>query len=579
MSLLSLNWVTTRRCGFSVPRLLCFAVPFLLAAAGCKKESPSENSKAPKGQTVPAGETVLRAHWLGKQRISAETNSGYFTGIWTLPESQKLEARILDQLASAPIHLLTTNYPTPPPSTNSSATLNSQLSTNFHASARILRPLLDDLVVSEVYLEVAASSNVLSNLGLAIRMDEQRAALWKSNLPQAFAALTNDSSFKSQASTFPFSPLYSHLEIFRSGDWTYVGLGPQASALIHGLEAQMAIPPKNTAVPWLQVDVRLSKLKDIFAAGLSLPLELPEMHMLTFGSEQGITTKAVFEFAKPLPFEIEPWNLPTNIMFGPLNTFTAIQGLRSLLPPLKFWNDLNAGPPPNELASWAHVAHPALAYAAAPLPNAGNVVAAITNVLLTTGNEWMTNHASGEFTFPRHGDGIFCTAGNPLFGAFLRTVNLTNGAFVYTGLGDSDSTNILAPPALLHEVAGKTNVLYYDWEVTAPRVLAGFYMLQGVRVIFWKAQLPSDCPAMAWLQGLGQKLGNCVTRVTKTGPNQLTLDRNSSVGLNSTELGFLADWLESPIFPRGTYTMVVPGPGKPQFGHKRAAAAPEPGKK
>ena len=77
---------------------------------------------------------------------------------------------------------------------------------------------------------------------------------------------------------------------------------------------------------------------------------------------------------------------------------------------------------------------------------------------------------------------------------------------------------------------------------------------------------------MTWLQSLGQKLGNCVTRVSKTGPNQLTLDRASSVGFNSTELQLFTDWLESPTFPRGTYTTVVPGPGKPQLGKRRPPA-------
>ena len=57
---------------------------------------------------------------------------------------------------------------------------------------------------------------------------------------------------------------------------------------------------------------------------------------------------------------------------------------------------------------------------------------------------------------------------------------------------------------------------------------------------------------MAWLKAVAPKLGNCATAVTQTGPDQLSFVRRSTVGFTAVELHALADWLESPQFPRGT---------------------------
>jgi hypothetical protein len=59
--------------------------------------------------------------------------------------------------------------------------------------------------------------------------------------------------------------------------------------------------------------------------------------------------------------------------------------------------------------------------------------------------------------------------------------------------------------------------------------------------------------------GMVPHLGNSVTMVSKTGPNQLVVGRRSAIGLTSAELDLLADWLESPAFPHGLNTFL----GKP----------------
>ena len=105
---------------------------------------------------------VARVHWSGMNRLSGGTNAAALMTIWNLPESRRLERQTLDKLSLAPWPLLHRN-----------------LDTN---AAALLRPLLDDLVADESYLEIRQVANQPAELVLAIRLDDQRAALWQTNL-------------------------------------------------------------------------------------------------------------------------------------------------------------------------------------------------------------------------------------------------------------------------------------------------------------------------------------------------------------------------------------------------------------
>src|SRR6266404_2351189 len=140
-----------------------------LFAVGCKKSSPA--GEEPRTQTTASPSTVdpqtspvARVHWLGKRRIAAETNATGFMKIWNLPESAKVEAQTLDKLSTAPWRLLKLG-------TIPSAVTNAL--TPIGASP-LLRPLLDDLVQEECYIEIQQPTNQPSEIILAIKLDETR---------------------------------------------------------------------------------------------------------------------------------------------------------------------------------------------------------------------------------------------------------------------------------------------------------------------------------------------------------------------------------------------------------------------
>ena len=98
------------------------------------------------------------------------------------------------------------------------------------------------------------------------------------------------------------------------------------------------------------------------------------------------------------------------------------------------------------------------------------------------------------------------------------------------------------------------------------------FLGQALRVVFWKAQLPPGSAAARWFTNAPPKLGSLITVVSKTGPNQLTFNRSSSVGLTAIEMHLLADWMESDDFPRGIHTTVAKGMIRP--GSVRKTNAP-----
>jgi hypothetical protein len=51
------------------------------------------------------------------------------------------------------------------------------------------------------------------------------------------------------------------------------------------------------------------------------------------------------------------------------------------------------------------------------------------------------------------------------------------------------------------------------------------------------------------LNHVGPTLGNSVTEITQTAPNELTFMRKAPGGLTAVELFALASWLEAPNFP------------------------------
>src|SRR5207247_112368 len=105
------------------------------------------------------------------------------------------------------------------------------------------------------------------------------------------------------------------------------------------------------------------------------------------------------------------------------------------------------------------------------------------------------------------------------------------------------------PEELLAQVRGRTNLIYYDWELTAERVIHGKQFYQLANIIDSRHPVATNAVSARWLDAVGPKLGNSITEITQTSPQELSLVRKSHLGFTGFELATFSAWLDSPGFP------------------------------
>ena len=539
-------------------RLTLFAALAAVLGSGCDKSSAPASP-----QTVPfslASQTVAHLHWLGKKQLAAATNAAAFMRIWGEPESAALEKQTLDKLATAPWRLLP-HVPTTNP-----------------AAAPLLRPLLDDCVQRESYLEIRAATNQPGEIAFAIRLPADRAALWQTNLAAVLESLTGlqteNSKQETRNSPLPTGwSLKKHeapnlIELTRVGDWVVIGLGQDQNALFADFVARVLRDHSPVATAsmgfWLDAGADLQSVSDAFKLGWNLPGHLSKISLQTTGEGQNVQTRGAVNFSQPLALTLDPWNVPTNLIRGALGSFTALRGFAPWLGAQKIWNDLQIGPAPNQFFIWSGQGVPMQTVFAAPMSDATNRMWQITNSFMQTVNPWLETNKAGHLELPAEFPGI-TWVGMPFLAPYLQS----RGDFLLGGFFPAPVGRSGLPADLLLAMS-RTNTVYYDWEITSPRIESWFYLGQTLRITLHKAQLPAS-PALDWLQANTNTLGNCVTAAAQSGPDQISFIRGSSgVGLTAFELHLLADWLASPDFPAGLNTFR----SQPELMRARKAARP-----
>ena len=569
-----------------------FALLLLVAAGGgCKK-----SASAPLVLPPAPSETVARVHWLGKQRLAADTNAASVMEIWNLAESKALEAQTLDRMAVG----LTASHQSSVISNQLSVTGLQSTITNqppqLTGPAALLRPLLDDLVQQESYVEVRQATNQPGELACAIRLSAERARLWQTNLAAFVESLTGSRVVAGPGRTSGWQlQITSHqsqtarfIDLARVGDWTVIGLGRETNALhaeMLALIGRDGLPfapqPKDF---WVYADFDLPRVASALSMDWQLPAGLPRISLYAIGDRNGVHSWCQLNFPQPLPFALEPWNIPTNLIHEPLVSFTAVQGIQPWLSSLKFWQDLHVGAPPNQVYFWAQRGLP-FSFCAAPLVDGSNRVYQVAGQLQQDANPWLAANGLGQFKRSTNANGVVWDDLSML-SPYLRAVSTSRGEFAFVGSEDDQSSNRPASAVLFQQVTSQTNLVGYDWELTGPRIMQWLYVGQFIRFALHKAQVPPKSASFAWLTALEMRLGNCATAVTRTGPAQLTVRRGSSLGVTAAELDWLADWLESPQFPRGLNTFLgeptplpakrAPRPGSGSSTHSVPSAPGQP---
>jgi hypothetical protein len=505
--------------------------------------------------SAAASDVVAHIHWLGKKAVAADTNAAGLMKIWNLPETARLQAEIVDKFSGAPWRLLR--------------------GVNNPGSTNLLRPLINDLIDDETFIEIrqpAGQPNAPGEMVVAIRMDDEHARLWNTNLATALSSLTNLNPALPRPS--PLAPhsslgwtLKKHhvpnlIQLGRAGEWTVLGAAHERNALfdetLSRLKREKSPFATNAGNAWLEADIDLPRVTAALGHPRSPLPNFPKITLTLTGDGQNVLTRGHVEFPEAIPLVLEPWNIPTNLIDADLYSFTAVRGWKPQFLS-RFWGKFDTNPPPSQYYLWSLDGAPMQTYVAAPLGDASNAVSRLSDYLLRRAPPWL---AAGElvgFQRAKTYNGLQWK-GAPFISPFLKSTELSGKNFVVAGFSPLSAPSEPASGRLFQPVQDGSNLVYYHWESTGMQIQQLTYLIQFIRLLAGRPQLPAESPSGHWLNSMGAKLQASSTSIVHDDPRKFSFSRSSTVPFNALELQLLADWFESPDFPRGLHSTLATPP-------------------
>jgi hypothetical protein len=522
--------------------VLLLAVAFAAAVCGCKKAPQTADRPAAK-PAPPVPETLARVHWVGKARLAEDPKATNLLSIWAMPESTNLQEQILQKFAALPWRFSSVK-------TGESNTV-----------ANLFKPLLEDLVAAESWFELRQASNRPAEMALAVKLSDERASLWETNLGaglESLAAGARQNTTNGWSLTREASPRVVQFE--RSGEWTVVAFSEQPGVLIPDLLSNMVAGNLSFRAQatnaWLQFEADLPRAAQALGLG-TLPPYLPRVSLAFATQGEVVRTVGEFLLQSELNLRLDPWDVPTNFIHQPLIAFSALRGLGPWLSELPQWKKTDAGSPPNQAYLWSLKGLPFLTYFIAPLTDSSNTVWRFSDYMLREVRPLMSSNAMGTLELSTNPLALGWV-NLPMISPYVSHIETNGVGYALSGVVPSIPLSEPFPPELLHELDRHTNLVWYDWELTGERLETALNVGQLLRFSLRKPQLPVDSTPMRWLKAVGPKLGNCGTVVTVAGPKELSLIRKSAFGLSALELHMICDWLLSPDFPSGLHTTRAP---------------------
>ena len=482
---------------------------------------------------------MFRLHFAGLGQIAADTNTTRLNALLNNPEAVATRKQVHDRLAlTLPDVLFGSNAA----KTNRSA---------------LIRPLLDELAASKFLFET--HDDHAATWMLTVFLDAAQRARWSTNLWQAAdakpvslpaAGVGNSAwSAKTEGGSLLTVALFEDcLMLGKSGNGAPPVLGRVG-------------PHPALSTNMIDLVADLSRLR----AALDLPAAISWPHFSVSVNAKGETlrSEATLKFASAAPWKLDTFRLPTNSVRDPLISFTAVQGFGDWLGRQMEFKDWELKSTPNQFFTWARSDVPYNLLAASPMPDASNtVVRAAPHALHTLGSN-VVKAGVGRIAFTTNRTEIGWV-GMPILVPFVRPAPEAGDDFLLFGsmagiIPTGPNTN--PPPAeLLNQFLPRTNLVYYDWEITEAKLAQWVPILQLGAMLSATPSFPGAAAANQWLRAVSPKLGNTITEVTAVSPTELKAVRRSDLGLTAIELTLLSRWLDNPAFPAFAHpTNAMPG--------------------
>ena len=303
----------------TVPRSLLLVLAFAVLA-GCAR-SDSSLPPAPANSSALSPDAIIRVHWLGKREMQLHLGSFYVMRLWQLPASANLQTRTLSKLAAAPARWLAV-----PPE-------RAQLANDLLARS------LNDVVLDECYLEIRQPANQAAEFVFSTHPGAERAGNWETNLANIVGLLTGEwpqpLTNGIHGWTLHRSQSPDWFQFQRTNDWAVFGVGTGVNPLFNEITGRIRSYrdpfAAKSSTNWLEADVKLSRLPAPLARAWHLSGNSPDVSLTVAGDGANVLTRAQLTFPEPLQLEIEPWTVPADLIPAPLDSFTAVRGLRPWL--------------------------------------------------------------------------------------------------------------------------------------------------------------------------------------------------------------------------------------------------------
>jgi hypothetical protein len=390
---------------------------------------------------------------------------------------------------------------------------------------------------------------------LAVAVKADRKALWQTNLAALVQVWGLGSVSRATLEGFAVAEVKraqspTLVRWVDAGPWLVLGVGNAPLSATDRLVRTLKTTGRPGAAltqTWLDAEAALGKLAG--PLGLSPKLPWPQVTVAVGNRDEYLRTTMRLAFAEPVTGPLSPWHVPTNLIREPLISFTAARGVSPLLQRSETLRQLELSPVPNELYFWAQQQVAFQSFLAFAMPDATNAVRRLAvpakNLLGAERQKQGLAHVEWQ---PTNRQTVW--KGLPFVTPFIQPWQDVGMSFVYGGLFPAVPRTEPVPSELLGQFAARTNVIFYDWEITQARLNQWRMMAQLFAVIAQNTQLTTNTAGLPWLMSVEPHLGNTITEVTADSPKQWALVRKSHIGLTGVELLTFVRWLESVEFPR-----------------------------
>ncbi len=482
---------------------------------------------------LPQPDLIASIHFAGGHNISADRSFPPFADEFSGPEARALANQTLDKLSHAPY-----------------SWFKARLAANSGDGSVLLRPLLNDLLDSEWEFEARDMPAGSPEYALAIRLAPARAQVWKNNLQRLLEAWTKIPARAIAGGWELKKDLPPNLiRVTENNGWLLVDCGQNQLTLGETVLDRLAgesAPMSTDEKEWLAADLNWPRLGQWFSDIKAL--DLPETKLAVSAKDKILRIDGKCFFRENLPLNLPAWQMPANTIHEPLVSFTAARGFSAWLNSQAWARPYAISPMPDQIFIWALPVSPFQTYAAIPVSDSKNALMqsyARLNPALDSAN----NHKNflSPLKLAMANDKIQLQ-GVPFMSPTLQATQGAAGQFlIASGFPDSSRPTML-PPDLLRQLA-KKDMVYYHWEITAARFPQLLNMTQLGLVLTRQQQLGTTSKSLNWLKKITPRLGNAVTEITRTAPDELSFARSSACGLTAFELLALGNWLEAKNFP------------------------------